>query len=213
MKNKNTKRKIVETAVGAAIGGAIAGPAGAIAGGIIGNKASSPIDDRDKPSRQKKRAKGVVLRPNLKRILVPVDFSSESLSAVRFARDWAARFRAAVCLLHVTEPVIPAPSFGAQPIAVPLPPRGLRARLKAELEKIAKKELPRTIKTTVEIREGIPYDAIVTAAKKLKADLIIISSHGRTGLVRFFMGSTAERVVRHAPCPVLTLRSAAAGTR
>jgi nucleotide-binding universal stress UspA family protein len=59
------------------------------------------------------------------------------------------------------------------------------------------------------LREGAPYHEIITAAQDLRADLIIIATHGRTGLSRALMGSTAQRVVCHAPCPVLTLRRAA----
>ena len=212
MKTKNTKRRIAETAVGAAVGAAIAGPAGAIAGGLAGNKAASLVKGLGEPKRPKKRAKAGVkaasIQTNLKRILVPVDFSEHSLKAVRFARDWAARFRAAVSLLHVREPINTIAPFGTQTMILPPPEPALRGKLKAELEAFARKEFPRSRNVSVEIREGVPYDEIVSAARKLRADIIIISTHGRTGLMRVLMGSTAERVVRHAPCPVLTVRSA-----
>ena len=211
MKTGNTKRRIVETAVGAALGAAIAGPAGAIAGGIAGSKAGSLVKDLGKRKRAGKRSKpgaeSAIVHTDLKRILVPVDFSPHSMRAVRFARDWAARFKAAVCLLHVVEPVNTVAPFGAAEMTMPAPPPDLRKRAGTELEQLAKKEFPRSKNVSTLIREGVPYDSIVAAARKLKSDLIIISTHGRTGLMRVLMGSTAERIVRHAPCPVLTVRS------
>jgi nucleotide-binding universal stress UspA family protein len=113
-----------------------------------------------------------------------------------------------VCLLHVIEPANTAAPFGAEVMLLPARPPGFQGRLRAELEKIAQKGLARAMKVSVQIREGIPFDTITTVARKLKADLIIIATHGRTGLMRALMGSTAERVVRHAPCPVLMLRTA-----
>ncbi len=212
MKTRNTKRRIVETAMGAAIGAAIAGPAGAIAGGFAGNKAGSLVKDLGKRKTPRKRSKPgskrAIVHTDLKRILVPVDFSPHSLAAMRFARDWAVRFRAAVCLLHVIEPVNTTAPFGAQTMVLPLPRPGFRSKLRTELDALARKEFPRSKNVSVEVREGVPYDEIVKAAGKLKSDIIIISTHGRTGLMRVLMGSTAERVVRHAPCPVLTVRSA-----
>jgi nucleotide-binding universal stress UspA family protein len=212
MKTKNTARRIVETAVGAALGGAIAGPAGAIAGGLAGNKAGSLVKNLGKRKAPRKRtkpgAKEATVHTDLKRILVPVDFSQHSLRAVRFARDWADRFHAGVCLLHVAEPLNTAAPFGAQPVILPPRPPGFRSKIKTELDTLARKAFPKSTKVTVEVREGVPYDAIVTLARKWKADIIIIATHGRTGLMRVLIGSTAERVVRHAQCPVLTIRSA-----
>ncbi|MEO6739521.1 MAG: universal stress protein [Chthoniobacteraceae bacterium] len=212
MKPSNTKRRILDTAVGAALGAAIAGPAGAIAGGLVGNQAASGIENLGARKRPRKKSKPAAKVPtinaDLKHILVPVDFSTHSLSAARFARDWAARFRASVCLLHVVEPMNTAAPFGAQAVIPPPPPPDFRSHAKISLEKLVREEFPRSKNVTTLIREGIPYDSIVAAARKLKSDIIIISTHGLTGLMRILMGSTAERVVRHAPCPVLTVRSA-----
>ena len=209
MKTQNTKRRIVETAVGAALGAAIAGPAGAVAGGLIGNKAAAKIENLSARKRGGKRSKpgAKAVHTDLKRILVPVDFSTHSLHAVRFARDWAKRFHAEVRLLHVAEPLNTAAPFGAQPVILPPRPPGFRSAIRIELDKLARKEFPGSAKVSVEVREGIPHHAIVAAARKLKADIIIIATLGRTGLMRALIGSTAERVVRHAPCPVLTVRS------
>ena len=217
MKAKTTGRRIVETAVGAALGAAIAGPAGAIAAGLAASKAASRVQHLGERKRPRKRTRPAgddpIVHARPRHILVPVDFSPPSLRAVRFAREWAARFGAGVCLLHVIEPMNAAAGFGVEPVVLPAPPPDFRGRIRAELEKLARKGFSRSTKVTVQLREGAPYDAIVTAARKLKSDLIIIATHGHTGLMHALMGSTAERVVRHAPCPVLTLRTAGAIAR
>ena len=209
MKSKTARRRIVETAVGAALGAAIAGPAGAVAGGLAASQAASRVTHLGERKRPRKRTRPAAHDPiahaSLRRILVPLDFSSFSLRSVRFARNWAARFRAEVCLLHVIEPINTAGPFGADPIALPPPPMTPRGEFTAALNKIARKEFPRSAKISVHLRDGVAYDQIANAAKKLKAD-IIIATHGRSGLARVLMGSTAERVIRHAPCPVLVLR-------
>ncbi|MEQ1850731.1 MAG: universal stress protein [Chthoniobacteraceae bacterium] len=98
MKSRTTKRRIVETAVGAALGAAIAGPAGALAGGLAASKAASSVEHLGEGRRPRKRsprrAKAPVVHARLKRILVPIDFSPPSLDAARFAGKWAGRFGA-----------------------------------------------------------------------------------------------------------------------
>lgn len=217
MKTRTSKRRVVETAVGAALGAAIAGPAGAIAGGLAAGKAASKLDHLGERRHPRKRtgsdADDPMIHARLQRILVPVDFSPASLGAVRFAGDWAARFRASVCLLHVMEPTHAIP-FGSEMMVLPRdPPADVRKAIRCELEKLAHGHFPKSAKVSVQLREGSPHDQIVAAARKLRADIIIIASLGRSGVLRALMGSTAERVARHAPCPVLTLRSARSAAR
>ena len=212
MKTTNTKRKLAETVVGAAIGAAIAGPAGAVVGGLAGSQAAAhtPRDAAEEAAQQESEHEtdDPISHAQLKRILVPLDFSRPSLRALRFAREWAVRFRSEVCLLHVIEPVSTISAFGAGPVAPPLPPLDFHEQAREELARLAQREFPEPDKVSVHLRDGVPYDEIATAARELGADLIVISTHGRTGLAHALMGSTAERVVRHAPCPVLTLRRA-----
>jgi len=216
MKTRTATRRLVETAVGAALGAAIAGPAGAVAGGLAARTAAPRIADLGKRRRAKKKAgpdaDDPIIHARLRQILVPVDFSPPSLRAVRFAREWAVRFRAGVRLLHVIEPMNTAAPFGAEAM-MPPPPPDLRKKIRQELEKLAGKGSARSAKVSVEVREGVAHAEIVDAARKLKSDIIIVAHRGRTGLLHALMGSTAERVVRHAPCPVLTLRTGAGGTR
>ncbi len=124
--------------------------------------------------------------------------------AAQLARLLGAR----VVCLHVVEPVVPA--VGWTPIAEPLPV----ADVGEQLEDSAARELPRFARCEefdgldVEdlIARGEAASEIVRVAGERRADLIVISSHGRTGLGRILFGSTAESVVRHAPCPVLVVK-------
>lgn len=212
MKTNSTKRKVTETAVGAAIGAAIAGPVGAVAGGLVGHQVAAhapPVLAKKRASkRSEKNTEDPVIHARLKRILVPLDFWPPSRRALRFVREWAGRFGSEVCLLHVIEPANGYGILAMDPVAASLPVFDYREPIKAELEKIAQKEFPARMKVSVHIRDGIPYDEIVTAAAELDVDLIVVGTHGRRGLSHALLGSTAERVVRLASCPVLTLRRA-----
>lgn len=144
----------------------------------------------------------------LKRILVPVDFSSCSLAALKHALGLARQFDAKVILLHVVEPVILPENLM---LAVPeLPEVGndLVESARQRLEQLAAKAIPEAHRAPVLVRIGRPFHEITQLAASDDVDLIVISTHGYTGLKHVLMGSTAERVVRHAPCPVLTLRGA-----
>ena len=110
--------------------------------------------------------------------------------------------------MHVVEPATNFGLLGSEPIIPAPPPPDCRELIHAELHRIAQERFPDSTKVSVAVRYGIPYDEIVTAAHEMKADLIVISTHGRSGLSRAMMGSTAERIVRHATCPVLTVRRA-----
>jgi nucleotide-binding universal stress UspA family protein len=210
MKDRNITRKIAETAVGAAVGAAIAGPAGAVAGGLLGSQvaAHNPHPSEAAPARTTGTldADDPIVHAGLKRILLPVDFSEPSRRALRFGSGWAVRFGSEVCLLHVIEPTNTFGILGTEPIVVPLPPPDYHDQARAELEKLIHQEFPDSIKVSAHLRDGVPFNEIAIAAQELQADLIIIATHGRTGLSHALMGSTAERVVRSATCPVLTLR-------
>jgi nucleotide-binding universal stress UspA family protein len=141
-------------------------------------------------------------------ILVPIDFSPMSIQAIQTAKAFARRFKAAVHLAHVHQFCYQA-GFTAQiPPVFPYPPYYDR-----ELEKNAARELILLAKkhglspSTTHLLVGAPaYDEICRLARKLPADLIVMPTHGRTGLEHAFLGSTAERIVRHSPCPVLVAR-------
>ncbi len=138
------------------------------------------------------------------RILVPLDFSETAHKALAYAVALAADMKAKIILMHVIEPVY----VSADPGLTCLPQQTAPEE-KADgkqMREIAAKYIPEGLFDKAVVRVGAPYHEITTAAKRLKAGLIVIGTHGRTGLSHVLMGSTAERVVRHASCPVLTVR-------
>jgi universal stress protein A len=143
---------------------------------------------------------------NLKRILVPVDFSRLSTKAVHYATRLAKQFGAKVNLFHVVEPEVP-PAFDGYMIAPPpisnCASNGYANRLSRLADSIRSAGV-----SNVEsrVQPGLAAFEIVEAAKELDVDLIVIATHGYTGWKHFAIGSTAERVVRAAPCPVLVVR-------
>lgn len=139
----------------------------------------------------------------LKRILVPVDFSECASKALEYALPFARQFGATLLVTHVIQPYIPIPEMTG--VDVELIEAQMREAAEREL-KVVCKALPADVVSEQVLRIGHPQTEIVRAAKELNADLIIVSTHGRSGLAHVFLGSTAERVIRHAGCPVLVVR-------
>jgi nucleotide-binding universal stress UspA family protein len=135
---------------------------------------------------------------NLKKILVPVDFSDCSKYALQYAASFAKQFGAELQLVHVVEP------YPAVPEMYPIDVESLQDG-KAQLDTL-RESLGEDVRARVSLRTGQPYNEITQAAADGQADLIIISTHGRKGLTRMLLGSTTEKVVRQAPCPVLVVR-------
>jgi len=149
----------------------------------------------------------------IRSLLVPVDFSAGSDRAARWATDLAARFGASVTLLHVVElprgldPASLVNPGGSDTIA--MVPIGEWAKDSAErrLARLARSLRFQGISVDHEIVQGAPVQSILADAEARHPDAIVMGTHGRTGLAHAFMGSVAERVVRAATCPVITLRS------
>ena len=138
-----------------------------------------------------------------KNILVPVDFSPASLIGLRYALGLARPFGARLTALHVIESLGPMVRLE---VDVDAHKRKLREGVKLRLEELhLEVDEPAGAFDTL-FREGTSYHEIVAIAQRGDFDLIIMASLGRTGLVDMLLGSTAERVVRHAPCPVLVVR-------
>jgi len=148
---------------------------------------------------------------SFKRILVTTDFSESGDHAVGHAFRMAADHGAEVLLLHVLELVVaPNPLYAHYyPTDFFTPEIRERAEKDARdglLERVPKTAPLATVPYRTVLTHGIPADEIIRVAKEQQADLIVISTHGRTGLKHLFMGSTAERVIRHVHCPVLVVR-------
>lgn len=138
------------------------------------------------------------------RILVPIDFSRPSLKATPYALAISRQFCADVHLLHVTDlSQQPPPTL----MTLPLVPRSeWKRRLMRRLQSIALKYKTPGKVHTLDPCEGVAYEEICATACEIKADLIVIATHGYRGYKRAFLGSTAERVVQHSLCPVLVVR-------
>jgi len=148
------------------------------------------------------------------KILAPVDFSPSSALALDATAILARQFGASVVLLYVYDPSLLSPLYvipGASAVieATPRAP-AFEETARRELEQLRDQRLSGIAGVEmVVLQHPSAAEGICEAAGKTGADLIVLSTHGRTGLAHMLIGSVAERVVRHAPCPVLTLRSRA----
>ena len=148
---------------------------------------------------------------NIKKVLVPIDFSDYSKSSLKYAVNFAKHFKADLSLVYVVEPVVYPPDFSMGQIAVPSINIDLDQRANEELENLASKEIPPELKVNVIVKTGKPFIEIIDTATEKDIDLIVIATHGHSGMEHILFGSTAEKVVRKAPCPVLTLREPVKG--
>jgi universal stress protein A len=142
---------------------------------------------------------------HIREILVPTDFSECARKALQYAIPLAKQHHANITLLHVTAPV-PYPGgeyVGPDYMTVETE---LRASSEKKLKQLAAAEVPHEITARCIAESGSAANAIVENATKIPADLIVISTHGHSGLKHVFLGSVAEHVVRRAPCPVLVVR-------
>lgn len=146
----------------------------------------------------------------IKRILVPIDFSENSIGALDYAVGLGQREKAEFVLLFVLEPVQFAAAGHLYATPAPINVETLvaeqRRLAEADLTDLAARLAKRRLKTRTVVGAGPPYRVIVETAERVGADLIVMGTHGRTGMPRFFMGSVAEMVARHAACPVLIVR-------
>jgi len=147
---------------------------------------------------------------NLKRILVPVDFSQQSRKAMEYALSFARQFNAEVHLLHVIEIApLAAPAWPVSPVPMMQDVTTQASLRESAAKQLAgwRQEISSEARVKATVREGVSAHAeIVAAANDGNVDLVILGTQGRTGLAHLLIGSTAERVVRHAPCPVLVVR-------
>jgi len=142
----------------------------------------------------------------IKRILCASDFSPASRRALRLAQELARTFKAKLFLFHAYERSLPMSNGGY------LPPSVLQEMLTAtreaarrNLQRLARSPKGKSVRIATLLAEGPPSAAIVRAAKKNRVDLVVMGTHGRTGVQRLLMGSVADRVIRTASCPVLVV--------
>lgn len=144
----------------------------------------------------------------IRTILFPTDFSECGNFALSYAASLARTFKASIICLNVIEPIVPTVGYSGMTEPLPI------ADIAEQLEDSAERELPKLAEcdqcSGIEVEELVVHGEasaeIVRVAKDRNVDLIVIASHGRTGLGRILFGSTAEAVVRHAACPVLVVK-------
>jgi universal stress protein A len=143
----------------------------------------------------------------LRRVLHPSDFSRASTSAFARAVELAKAGRAELVLVHVMSLPVPMAGDGY------IPPKiweemeaSSRAYAQKQMDGLVAKAKRAGVRVKTLLVTGVPHERIVQAARSQKADLVVMGTHGRTGLQRFFLGSVAERVVASAGCPVMTVR-------
>lgn len=151
---------------------------------------------------------------DIKTIAVPLDFGAPSRKALGYARAFAEQFGASLHLLHVVSVPWVAGAFAATPSDVPVeePAGAMVQELIDDANRQLREALPEAeirafgVRTFVQV--GDPREVILEHAARERIDLIVMGTHGRTGTAHLLLGSVTERVVREAPCPVLTVREA-----
>lgn len=143
----------------------------------------------------------------IKNVLVPIDFSERSLEALETALSLTKRTGAQLHLIHVYEPDYPFTTLMALPIV--LPPVQVAQGVRRHLKDVAKKHGVELRPGNTHAIEGSPYEEICRIASEQKIDLIVAATRGNTGLKHLLLGSTAERIVRYSPCPVLVVHPTA----
>jgi len=159
-----------------------------------------------------------------KKILCPVDLSEFSLQALRLAVDMAEASNATLDIVHVihnpfdelymtaiaeTDPAL-LDAYALEPQKRAKMLRATEDHSEVLLKQFCHDTVKRHPKVRYHIKKGDPFEAILDAAEDFMTDLIVLATHGRTGIKRLVIGNVAEKVVRHAPCPVLTVKPSAA---
>jgi nucleotide-binding universal stress UspA family protein len=145
------------------------------------------------------------MRP-IKKILVPTDFSPHSDYALQYALMLAGAFKARILLIHVIEPLTYSVT---DTLTVTNHFEALKTIANPLLENIRKRFQKKGLKVETNVLTGVPYREILNKGRQTQADLIVMGTHGRTGMEHILLGSVAEKVVRLASCPVVTVRPVA----
>ena len=135
---------------------------------------------------------------------MPLDFSASSLEALRVSAPLLRSFGANLHLVHVTTPDAPMAGLEAMPIVIS--DTTSANRLKADMKHFVKASAATLEPATIHVERGKPYEEICRLARDLQIDLIVIATRGQIGVKHLLLGSTAERVVRYSPCPVMVVR-------
>jgi nucleotide-binding universal stress UspA family protein len=141
-----------------------------------------------------------------KEIITPTDFSEYSLRALDYAIEIADKFSAHLTIIHIIEPMLQAADLTWTTIDYEDLNKAHKESAQKQMDKIVNERIPKGIEVDASILFGKPFLEIVKTARDQNADLIVMATHGRGAISHLLMGSTAEKVVRKAPCPVLTVK-------
>jgi len=142
----------------------------------------------------------------IKTILFPTDFSNGARAAMDYALSLAQDYKAQLVLLYVIQDISIAEWYIPSSLSVADLTEDMRKGAWQEMDKWGAEASEKTADVVKLVERGVPFVEIIRTAKEKKADLIVIGTHGRTGIDHMLFGSTAEKVVRKASCPVLTVR-------
>jgi nucleotide-binding universal stress UspA family protein len=143
---------------------------------------------------------------HLKNVLVATDFSEQSTSALEYGRELARTYDATLQVIHVVEDIVSRYSTDISATVLVGALESLEASARSDLDALITEDDRRELRARAVIFTSVaPAETIVAYANAEAIDVIVIGTHGRSGLAHLFMGSVAERVVRFAPCPVLTV--------
>ena len=145
---------------------------------------------------------------HLKRLLVPTDFSESARHALKYGISFAEEYGSELLLLHVVEPIAVGYASDLFPVPMAEAFREISTYARAELAKLAEEVRGRGIAVRESVVQGKPAAEIIRVAREENVDMIVLGTHGKGVLDQALFGSTTERVVRKAPCPVLTCRPA-----
>lgn len=143
---------------------------------------------------------------SIRKILVPYDFSPHAREAMRWAIDLASSHDGGIALLHVMQPPAFPAAHGGAPLVDGDTLARVRAQLAGDLERARMEVEAAGVPASATVVDGVPFVEVISLARRGGFDLIAMGTHGRTGVAHALLGSVAERVVREAPCPVLTVR-------
>ncbi len=141
---------------------------------------------------------------SLKKILCPIDHSDCSKEALKYAVSFAMKDEAKLLLLHIID--IRSFNEGLDAMSTQIPNEETLEQLRVKLLDCIPEEIRDDMDVEALVIQGIPFAEIIGTAKEKEIDMIVIGSHGRTGISHMMLGSVSEKVVRKAPCPVLTVR-------
>ncbi|MFQ5510526.1 MAG: universal stress protein [Candidatus Krumholzibacteriia bacterium] len=141
-----------------------------------------------------------------KEIVVPTDFSEHSLRGLDYAVEIADKFESALKIIYVIEPLLQAADVAWTSVDFEQLNETHKSSAEKQLKHLVEERVPDDLPVGTETLFGKPFVQILKYAKRENADLIVMATHGRGAIAHILMGSTAEKVVRKAPCPVLTVK-------